>query len=47
MTEVVTTLEEAMHWFMSHSSSSVTCEKSDGTQQECFSYPEAKKFYGA
>ncbi|MES2592381.1 MAG: hypothetical protein V4608_10880 [Bacteroidota bacterium] len=41
---MVHTLTEAMHWFISHSSGSVICNKGD-EQKECFSYLEAEDFY--
>lgn len=37
--------DEAMQWFLSHSSGTVTCERADGTQKECNSYPEAERFF--
>lgn len=41
----VNTLEEAMQWFLRHSSGSRTCFKDNGKSCRCASYPEAEKFY--
>jgi len=43
MTKVYS-IQEAMNWFLAHSSGSVICVR-DGQEQVCTSYPEAEAFY--
>jgi hypothetical protein len=45
MIPVVYNLEDAMKFFLENSSGSVMCVDGEAREQECFSYPEAKKFY--
>ena len=45
MMDKVYSKEEAMSWFLSNSSGSVICVRSDGAERECFSFLEAEEFY--
>lgn len=36
---------EAMDWFLTHSSGSITCIGKDGSETDVSSYPEAVKFF--
>lgn len=42
---VATTLDEAMEFFLEHASGGVICKK-DGEGKECFSFYEARDFFG-
>lgn len=41
------TLEEALEFFLTHSSGNIMCEKENGEQKECNCYPDAKAFFEA
>jgi len=40
----VTSTQEAMEWFLSHSDGTVTCSK-DGKEKEVDCYPDAEDFF--
>jgi hypothetical protein len=42
---MVYSIDEAMEWFLSHSSGTVLCVRKDGQQKECSSFPEARAFF--
>jgi len=46
MISSVYSLEEAMQWFLSHSTGSVMCRDGE-REQVCNCYPDAKAFYEA
>ncbi len=41
----VFSLEQAECWFLRNSSGSLTCVRDDGEEEDCRSYPQAKKFF--
>jgi len=45
MEHIVKTEEEAMEWFLSHSSGSIICEDIDGVRESVDCYAEAVRFY--
>jgi hypothetical protein len=44
--ERVTTLEEAMNWFLKNSSGNVICKK-DNIEEVVTCYPQAKEFFNS
>jgi hypothetical protein len=41
---MVTTVEQALEWFISHPEGSVECRDANGAIKSCDSYPEAVAF---
>jgi hypothetical protein len=41
---MITTKDQAMDWFLGHSSGSVTVQNAKGETKECETYPEAVEF---
>lgn len=44
MSPTITSLEEAMEWFLENHSGSIICQSGD-KEKECFSFSEAKDFF--
>ena len=42
---MVKSTDEAMNWFLSNSSGTVTCERPDGETKEVDNFPDAKAFF--
>ena len=42
---MIKTIEAAIDWFLNHATGSVRCQRPDGKEKVCESYPDAKKFF--
>ena len=47
MIPVAKNLEEAKTFFLENSHGTILCQREDGVERECRSYPEAEKFFNS